>query len=51
MGKYKREKLREFVIKVGSMSGRFIGEHNLINMPVIEKLVDELEVILKESEG
>ena len=43
----KEFKLRQFIIKVGTLGGSFIGDHGLIHEPTLKVLVGELKEIIK----
>lgn len=42
------QKLREFIIKVGSMGGSFLGEHGMVHEPTLSALVEELELLIEK---
>lgn len=44
------KEIREFIIKVGSMGGGFLGEHGMVHEPTIKDLIEEFKLLASKTE-
>ena len=43
------KEIREFIIKVGSMGGGFLGEHGMVHEPTIKDLIEEFKLLVSKN--
>ena len=42
------KKIERIVIRIGADGGRFIGEHNMVNRPILDIFIEELKQLLHD---